>query len=70
MTLDGFFRGIGSFLQWTFNLLQDNVFSEGLGLTFFMNTGIVVIGFVGLFYWLNTQRKFNDQAKNNPNQIK
>jgi hypothetical protein len=49
----------------TFTLLQDD-----MGLTFLANTGIVVLGFIGMFYWLNWQRKFNDQAANNPDQLK
>jgi len=28
-----------------------------------VNTAIIVIGFVGLFYWLATQKKFTDQAR-------
>jgi hypothetical protein len=34
------------------------------------NYSLIVLGFVGLFYWLNYQRKFNEAAKNNPNQLK
>jgi hypothetical protein len=58
MTLDGFFRGIGSFMQWTFNLLQND-----FPLTWFMNTAVIILGFVGLGYWLNLQRKMNAKAK-------
>ena len=65
MTLNGLWRGIGDFLQWTFNLLQND-----MPITWIMNTGIVILGFVGMFYWLNWQRKFNEQAENNPNQLK
>jgi len=30
----------------------------------------LALGFVGLGYWLFLQKKFNNQAANNPNQIK
>lgn len=36
----------------------------------FMNYGILALGFVGMFYWLNWQKKFNEQASNDPNRIK
>lgn len=65
MTLDTLWRTIGDIFQWTFNFLQDDFF-----LTWVMNTGVVLLGFVGLFYWLNWQRKFNAQAENDPNQLK
>lgn len=56
------FQAIGDFLQWTF------LFFDNVGDIF--NWSLVVLGFVGLFYWLNYQRKFNDQAANDPNQLK
>jgi hypothetical protein len=28
-----------------------------------LNWGIIALGFVGLFYWLNLQKKFNDKAE-------
>ncbi|MDC3252728.1 hypothetical protein OAU25_00575 [Crocinitomicaceae bacterium] len=65
MTLNGFFRGIGDFLTWTFNILEND-----MPTTFLVNTGAVLLGFVGLFYWLNLQRKFNAQAENDPDQLK
>lgn len=34
------------------------------------NYSCILLGFFGLFYWLNYQVKFNKQAKENPNQIK
>jgi hypothetical protein len=51
-------------------------FMYGLPFEFYDNVGnvfnysCIVLGFVGLFIWLNKQRKFNEQAKNNPNQLK
>ena len=65
MTLDGFFRGLGDVLQWTFNILEND-----MPTTFLVNTGAVLLGFVGLFYWLNLQRKFNAQAEEYPDQLK
>ena len=65
MTLDGFFRGLGDVLQWTFNILEID-----MPTTFLVNTGAVLLGFVGLFYWLNLQRKFNAQAEKDPDQLK
>jgi hypothetical protein len=35
-----------------------------------MNYGILALGFVGLYYWLSRQKKFNDQAINDPNRLK
>lgn len=34
------------------------------------NYSFILLGFFGLFYWLYNQKKFNDQAAKNPNQIK
>lgn len=34
------------------------------------NYSCIVLGFFGLFFWLNKQKEFNEAAKNNPNQIK
>ncbi|MDG1742668.1 MAG: hypothetical protein P8H43_08825 [Crocinitomicaceae bacterium] len=65
MTLDGFFRGLGDVFQWTFNILEND-----MPTTFLVNTGAVLLGFVGLFYWLNLQRKFNAQAEKDPDQLK
>ena len=65
MTLDGFFRGLWDVLQWTFNILEND-----MPTTFLVNTGAVLLGFVGLFYWLNLQRKFNAQAEKDPDQLK
>jgi hypothetical protein len=36
----------------------------------FFNYFLIVVGFVGLFYWLNLQKKFDRQAENNPNQLR
>ncbi len=54
------FHAIGDFLTWTFGIFE--VIGNGF------NYAVIVLGFVGLFYWLNLQRKFNAQA--NANQLK
>jgi len=64
MTLTEIFWGIGDFMQWTFNLLQ----ADAIGDMF--NYAVILLGFVGLLYWLNWQRKVNEQAANDPNQLK
>ena len=64
MTLSGLFWGIGDFLQWTFQLLESDMIGDKF------NYAVIALGFIGLFYWLNWQRKFNAQAENDPNQIK
>ncbi|MFI5203650.1 MAG: hypothetical protein ACHQF2_04070 [Flavobacteriales bacterium] len=48
---------IVKFLEWTFGIL------ESLGN--FPNWSFIVIGFVGLFYWLWLQGKYNRQAAAN-----
>lgn len=34
------------------------------------NFAFIALGFLGLFVWINFQRKYNAEAKANPNQIK
>ena len=58
MTLNGIFRGIGDFMQWVFQVLEND-----FGLTSIMNIMVIVLGFVGLGYWLNCQRKMTAKAK-------
>jgi len=64
MTLYDLFWGIGDFLTWTFTLLQADMIGN------IFNYSCIVLGFIGLFYWLNWQKKFNAQAENDPNQLK
>ncbi len=64
MTWSKVFWGIGDFLESTFGMLQ----SDGIGNKF--NYSMIVLGFIGLFYWLNFQRKSDIKAKNDPNRIK
>ena len=58
MTLSGIFHGIGDFLLWTFNILENEE-----PVTMIFNYGAIVLGFVGLFYWLNIQKKLSAKAK-------
>lgn len=57
------FEGLGDFILWTTEILFENVGN-------LFNTAVIILGFVGLFYWLNLQKKFNQNAENNPNQLK
>jgi hypothetical protein len=50
------------------DILNGAWFYDNIGNMF--NYALIVLGFVGLFYWLNIQRKLNDKAANDPNQIK
>jgi hypothetical protein len=50
MTLSGFFYGIADFMQLPFSFLQ----ADMIGNVF--NYSFIVLGFVGLFFWLNMQR--------------
>jgi hypothetical protein len=62
MSSSTIFHAIADLLTWTFGIF------EVIGNTF--NYAVILLGFVGLFYWLNLQRKFNAEAESNPNQIK
>ena len=62
MTSNLIFYGIAKMLQTSF------LFYEFIQNKF--NYACIILGFIGLFYWLNYQRKFNQEAENNPNQIK
>lgn len=62
MTLYDFFNGLGDLFLWTFQIFE--IIGNKL------NYAIIALGFIGLFYWLNRQRVFNEQAKNNPDQRK
>jgi len=57
------FYAIGHFLEWILGGIYDNVGN-------IFNYACILLGFFGLFYWLIYQKKFNDQAEKNPNQIK
>ena len=55
--------GLGDFILWTTEILFENIGN-------LFNNAVIILGFIGLFYWLNYQKKFNQEAENNPNQIK
>ena len=65
MVLYDFFWGFGRTMESILSIFDDNYM-----LTSFFNTGVLLLGFFGLFYWLRLQVKFNQAAKDNPNQIK
>ena len=56
------FEAIASFVQWTFGIFE--VLGNGF------NNLAILLGFFGLFFWLRTQKKFNDKAANDANQLK
>ena len=62
MSSTDIFWTIGDFLTWTFGIF------EVIGNSF--NYMLLALGFIGMFYWLNWQRKFNEQAENKPDQLK
>lgn len=66
MTLTDFFWGLGDAGEAVLGFFYDE---DGI-FTFAFNTTVVLGGFFGLFYWLRLQKKFNNQAKDNPNQLK
>jgi hypothetical protein len=43
-------------------------FFEVVGNVF--NYSLIVLGFFGFYYWMNIQKKLNDKASQDPNQIK
>jgi hypothetical protein len=53
--LDDMFQSMFLFFDWVGNKL---------------NYTFLALGFVGFFMWMNFQRKFNEKAKNDPNQLK
>lgn len=57
------FEGLGDLISWTTEIIFENVGNM-------FNTAAIILGFVGLFFWLNTQKKFNAKALNNPDQLK
>ena len=65
MSSSDFFWGLGDLLETVLMPLDAD-----WGITSIMNTGILLLGFVGLGFWLNQQRKFNAEAEADPNQRK
>lgn len=62
MTLRAIFEMIGDIFLWTFQMF------EVIGNSF--NYMLIVLGFIGLFIWLNMQKKYNAEAENNHDQLK
>ncbi len=62
MSSTPFFEAIGAIFQFGFK------FYDWVGDK--LNYSFILLGFFGLFYWLNTQRKFNNAAENNPDTLK
>lgn len=65
MSSNDFFWGLGDLLSTILTPLDAD-----WGLTAFMNTGILLLGFVGLGIWLMKQKKYNAEAEADPNQLK
>lgn len=63
MSLTDFWWGVGDILEWSVASVFDIVGN-------LFNNLVIIVGFVGLFIWLNKQRKFNAAAEANPDQIK
>ena len=57
-----FFYGIGDIAYWFFDLFSklENI----------PNIGLTILSFVLLFWWMKLQKKYNDEAASNPNQLK
>jgi hypothetical protein len=51
-------------MQLPFTFLQADMIGN------IFNYSCVVLGFVGLFLWLNMQRKFNADAESDPRKLK
>jgi len=64
MTFSEFFYGLGDLFTWMLEALQGDMIGNHF------NTVLLFLGFIGFGIWMNKQRKFNNEAKNNPNQLK
>lgn len=64
MTFSDFFYGLGDLLTWMLQALQADMIGN------LFNNALLILGFIGFFIWMNKQRKFNNAAKNDPNQLK
>ena len=64
MTFSEFFWGLGDLFTWLLQALQGDMIGNSF------NTILLVLGFVGFGIWMNKQRKFNNAAKSNPDQLK
>lgn len=57
-----FFYGIGDASYWFFDLFEE--------LGNLPNIALTVLSFVLLFWWMKLQKKYNDEAATNPDQLK
>ncbi|MFT5777133.1 MAG: hypothetical protein ACI837_000064 [Crocinitomicaceae bacterium] len=57
-----FFWGLGDIFQWVLSPL------DSIGNIF--NYTLIVVGFIGMFIWLNKQHKFNKAAEATPGKLK
>ncbi len=64
MTFSEFFYGLGDLLTWLLHFLQGDIIGN------IFNDMLLILGFIGFFIWMFKQKKYNDAAKSNPNQIK
>ncbi|MDX2359366.1 MAG: hypothetical protein QNK23_01075 [Crocinitomicaceae bacterium] len=62
MTLSAIFNALGDLFLWTFQIFE--IIGNNI------NYAFIVLGFVGLFIWLNKQKKFNAAAERNPDKLK
>lgn len=62
MSSTDFFWALGDVFEWTFQIFEiiGNMFNDFL----------LILGFLGMFYWLAKQHKFNKEAASNPDQLK
>lgn len=60
-SVDVFWK-IGDLAEWTFGFFEIS--------GNFFNDSFLILGFIGLFYWLNVQRKFNNAAEGDKDQLK
>jgi hypothetical protein len=49
---------VAKFIEWTFENVLVPISSP-------MNIGVILLGFVGLAFWLRMQKKFTEKAKQN-----
>lgn len=64
MTFSDFFYGLGDLLTWLLHFLQADIIGN------IFNDMLLILGFVGFIIWMYKQKKYNDAAKSNPNQLK
>lgn len=55
------FQGIGDFFEWTFTAFE--FFGN------YINEAFIVLGFVGIAYWMYRQSKYTAEAKRNSTHV-